>query len=495
MRPSHLNIKPLAAALLMAGMLSACGGGSDGKSTTSGTSTDTAGGSQQSGNTNGTSSGSNADPSSGTPSGSTNTGGASSTQATVMTCDDGATYQCSGAQVVAAGEVALTDFGVQAYGRSTSDQKADRDPTTATGFELASGGTTEVRLGRSSDGSVSRVAVLLDRIGISWDGVKDRPRIIEGFDPTQGVVTSTSGKLKFDNPLPPSSNLSYYDFATAGRNGTQANYAYNRYFPRSTPDRCPTGSSAWCGSKETDGPQVAPGDWRGGGSRPDAINALRFHEDGDIHAGDATNGSWLDGGSGFGVPFPGSKGFRTYTGLSYQYANLGAWFTQDTVQIAEWTGQAGTLEHSTNRRGIVAFGALTNPAVIPATGSATYSGRVYGRYASSKDAEPTGFEGTATVTVDFAKHQASITIQPDSGTIPAGFTATTTFGTGSGNARNAMSGSVDNGKLTGTVTGRYFGPVVSTGSTAQGPAEAGGAFALKNVAGEAVLGGFIVRKQ
>lgn len=501
MRRMQYDLKPLAVALIVAGMLSACGGGSN---TTSGGSSNTAGGSQQQSGNDGGSSGNN----SGNNSGNTDSsaGGSQNQSApTVMACADGANYQCSGKNVAVADGIAFTEFGVQTYARSTSDvnhHPGDADwPTWATkaeGMQLDSGGSAEVRLAREGSSTISPAIVVLDNIGLSWDGKAGRPKIIETFNPTQGRVTLANDTVVADR-FHESGDTGFYDYATKGVAGNQDHYANNRYFPRTNnPPRCGAGYPASCvaadPTRETDGPHNTPGNWAVG--QPDTLTALRFHEDGDIHAGDALDGGWLAGGTGHGAPFPGSKGYRALYAMSFQYANLADWFTQDTVSIAEWTGANGSAEHNSNRRGIVAFGALTNPALLPASGTATYSGRIHGRYAQNNVAEPAQFEGTVTIRMDFAGKTATITVTPDGGASPVAFTASATLGKGAGNLANALSGNVNNGKLSGSVTGRYFGPVVSSGSGGTGPAEAGGAFALKNASsGEAVIGGFIARKQ
>lgn len=499
MKLPPFDIKPVAVALMVAGLLSACGGGGNsqtndqpasGSQAAPGPSTTSGGASQQQSGNTGASGGSSSGNNSGTP--------PVEPQPTFAACTNDTTNQCSGENLIGtAAEVSLTDFGVQAYGKATSDLDktvftADEAPN-ATGLVPAFGGTTQVRLVRDGSGAVTRVALVLKNLDMKWDGATERPTIIETFDPTQGRVKFGTANAIIPDQFHDSSDIAFYDYATKGKAGTQANYANNRYFPRSAdnPARCPKDAN-WCRSTETDGVLYSAGNWRNaGGNLPDTVSATRFHEDGDVHAGSATDGKALPGGSGIGAPFPGSKGFRTYTGFSYQYANLGTWFTADTVWIAEWTGQDGQREHSTNRRGVVAFGALTNPATIPGTGTVTYSGRISGRYASAKNADPSVFEGVASLSVNFATREVTIKIEPDGGSPAITFTATATLAAA---GTNAINGTVDNGKLAGKVSARFFGPVAASGT--QGPAETGGAFSLKNDAtGEAVVGGFIARKQ
>lgn len=422
-----------------------------------------------------------------------------------MSCPDGTAWQCSGGTILRTEPygIALTSSGVQAYGKSTSDlAKPIANTATASGFAPASGGVAEMRLNKDAGGTISSVAVLLSNLGISWDGKTERSAIVETFTPTQGrVQLGANGVLNF-LALPDSANLSFYDFATKGAAGTQANYANNRYFPRTgNPPRCLSGVN--CQSTETNGIQYQQGSWRNGGVNPDSVTADRLHEDGDIHAGDGQpdangNPTILPGGSGIGVAFPGTKGYRSFNGWSYQYANLGAWLTQDTVEIAEWSSASN--EHNQNRRGFVAFGAVTDPARVPASGTASYSGIVEGWYGKNASDDPAFFHGTATITVNFATREVGVdignTTADNSGsTVPAAFKATVGMGAAGSNVANYLTGAVNNGKLTGGVSGRYFGTVASGGSGA-GPAEIGGTISLSNSStGETVVAGFIGRKQ
>lgn len=417
-----------------------------------------------------------------------------------MACADGTGTQCSGNAILRTDNgVALTRSSVQVHGRSTSDMGAvNPNLSSAFGLALASGGTAELRIRKDGNARPSTVAFLLSNMSIRWDGVNDRPLLIETFTPTAGRVwLDANGALAF-GPLPPSSDLGYYDYATLGAAGTKANYANNRYFPRTAPPRCAPGG--WCATTETNGPSIFDGGWRGGGNDPDRVIALRYHEDGDVHAGNGLpdangNPTWLPDGNGIGVPMPGSKGYRTLEHWSYQYANLAAWFTQDTINIYQW---GGTDEHNKNRRGFVAYGDTTTPASVPTGGNATYSGIVRGRYAANATDDPVPFIGTATVTVNFASRSVTVTVQgtvrEDTGaSVPVALTSTVTLGTAD-NA-NYMTGTASNATLNGGLGARLFGPVASGGS-GTGPAEVGGVFRLSNTGtGAAVVAGFIARKQ
>ncbi|MBL8347384.1 MAG: hypothetical protein JNN03_18235, partial [Rubrivivax sp.] len=396
--------------------------------------------------------------------------------------------------------IGLTRSGVQAYGRSTSDLlPTNPTPPTAKGFALTTGGVAEVRLRRDAAGTPATVAVLLDHFGISWNGRTARPRLIETFDPTAGrVQLDANGALAF-SPLPTNTDLGFYDYALRGTAATEGHYANNRYFPRALPARCEPGG--WCATAETTGPRYTAGDWRTGGTDPDHVSATRYHEDGDVHAGNGLpdavgNPTWLPGGNGFGVPVPGSKGAREIRHWSYRYVNLASWFSQDTVNIVEW---GGLDEHSKNRRGFVAYGDVTAPGTVPATGTVAYIGAMHGQYAAASNVEPMPVYGLATVTVDFAARTVTITIDRlvrDDGTgttVAIAFTSTAAL-RASGEA-NYFNGTAGGSTLDGGLSGRLFGPV-GAGGSGTGPAEIGAAFALSNNSTTAALiGGFVARRQ
>jgi hypothetical protein len=491
MESIRFNINPLVAALIAASVLSACGGG---------------GGSATDSTAPATSTGTNGTPTSPATSGTPTTPASVSAPMT-MSCADGPAYQCSGGSVIRSDNgVALTSSGVQVYGKSTSDLATSiAVKTTASGLTTASGGVAEFRLAKDSAGTVSGPAILLSNLGLSWDGKVERPLIIETFRTTQGRVQLDAGGAVTSSALPDSANLGFYDFATKGAAGTQANYANNTYFPRTVnPPRCPADLIP-CPTAESKGLQYVAGDWRTGGGIPDWSSATRLHEDGDVHAGNGVP-STADTSSAspvvtdVGVPFPGSKGYRGYASWSLQYGNLGTWETQDSVLLGEWAAQGS--EHNKKRRGIVAFGAVSDPATVPATGTATYSGIAYGWYAGNATEEPSVFRGAATITVNFATRQTTIAFQNTATfdaaatAVPVTLSATAAMGAAGASVANYLTGPATVGTLTGGISGRYFGPVVTTGTSGAGPAETGGAFQLSNATSGAIaIGGFIARKQ
>ena len=499
MKTFSQNLKPLCLALIAAGFLSACGGGGgDGGTAPSGGTTP--GGTTPGGTTPG-----------GTTPGGTTPGGTApgapepvpATASMVMSCPGGTNVQCSGGGIIRteANGISLTSSGVQAYGRSTSDLATPiLVRTGATGFEPASGGSAEIRITKDANGTPSAPIVILRNLGLSWDNVNDRPPIVETFSNTQGrTILAADGTVTTANALPAPTDLNYYDFATLGPRATQLNYANNRYFPRTgNPSRCAPDVTS-CPTEELITFRQSQGEWRtGNAARPDNLYASRYHEDGDIHAGNATPGStplWLEGGNGIGIPFPGSKGYRGFDHWNLRYTNLGAWVTQDTVIIEEWA-RAGN-EHNKNRRGVVAYGAVTDPATVPTTGTVTYTGFSYGWYSNNAAVDPSVFIGTATVRVNFATRVVTIEVQntntneEPSAAVPVTFTTTASMGAANTNVANYLTGTATSGNLRGGVGGRYFGPIANGA-----PPEMGGTFQMTDRAtGQLVIGGFMVARQ
>jgi hypothetical protein len=417
-----------------------------------------------------------------------------------MLCVDGSDHQCSGDTVLRTDHgIAMTRSGVQVYGRSSSDRL---DPARADGLAPASGGVAEVRVAKDATGVVTRTALLLRGMGISWDGVTERPQTIETFRPHQARVTLTdAGALAFA-PLPPRSDLDFYDYGWRGLRATQAHYANNVYFPRSDPSRCPDYLSE-CPVTETPGLWYYPHNhWRTTGHHPDHAFFVRVHNDGDVHAGDAdASGAPLPGGTGPGVPFPGSKGYRSAHVFGFWYANLAVWLSQDTVNLYEW---GGADEHNTNRRGLVAFGPTTDADSVPVSGQARYAdGFVAGLYVGAAGADPIRFRGRVDVTVDFATGAATVSIRD---TFPEGreearagldFDVQVAIAAATGGTANYLNGPVTAGPVSmqGGLGARFFGPLVAGGTGGIGPAEIGGTFhAVGETDGSMLLGGFIARK-
>lgn len=500
------NRAPLAALLLSAWLVSACGGGGGTSSVAADATTQPGSGQPAVTGSGANAPGGASTPSTGDPATSTISGppGAPATidgAAMVMRCEDGPGVQCSGtAPLRTDNGIVLTASGVQAYGRSTSDLMTP-NPTMTSAFGLApaSGGWAEIRLTKDASGSASAPALILRNLGLTWDGRNERPPIIETFRTSAGRIQLDANGRITSLPLPPSADLDFYDFARRGpASATQANYANNVYFPRAdNPARCPDDLNP-CPAIETNGLRAVAGDWRSGGTTPDAANAVRVHEDGDVHAGDGIpdasgQRTILPGGDGPGVPFPGSKGYRSFDNLGYRYSNLSLWLTQDTVVFQEWAGLGN--EHNKNRRGVVAFGEVTPPADVPASGNASYAGLVEGWYSSNGSTDPVVFRGVASVTVNFATREATVVLRDaasseGTGTIPINFSGRTLLGWAGTNTANYFMGAASNGGLRGGISGRLFGTASAV------PAEVAGIVSLADpLTGATVLAGFLTRRQ
>lgn len=417
---------------------------------------------------------------------------------TTMSCVDGAGWQCSGTQLRTDNGVTVTNSGVQAYGQSTSDlAPGNTNPTTATGLEPTSGGTVEMRFKRNIPGdlAITRAGLVMTNLGITWDGANPRPPAIEVFEPTQGVTKlNPNGSLSWVNALPLPSDMSYYNWQGLGANATQSNYANNRYFPRAAPVTCPPGTTT-CANTETAGIAYSIGAFRTGGTDPDRTTATRLHSDGDIKAG-------VPPGPPGGVPFAGNKGIRSLVAFSFDYSNIGTWATEETVLVDEWAN-AG-LEHTTNRRGVVAFGDTTPSAQIPSSAGIDYAGVVYGWYFSGSGTDLVYYRATATVSVNFDSRQVAIKFSNavqdgTTTTVPIAAEVTTGLGAAGSNVANYFTGaaaSSGSNVMNGGIGGRFFGPVAAGRSGNIGPAEIAGSFSLLNSTTKAsTVGGFIGRRQ
>ena len=417
--------------------------------------------------------------------------------ATTMACPDAGT-QCTGSVILRTDSgIAVTASGVQVYATSTNDLATpNTTPAIAYGLKPAAGGLADIRVKHDASGAVTSVALVLSKLGLSWDGKHERPTIVETFLTHQGRVQLDADGKVTNAVLPPSSDLGFFDFARKGKAGTQSHYANNAYFPRDEPIRCPSDATD-CPQQETDGVQSFAGDWHQGGTLPDNALATRLHEDGATDAGDNAdaNGNPVAPPNGRGVPFPGFKGFRNFHDWSYQYANLASWITQDTVEISEW---GGALEHNKARRGFAAFGQVTPPASVPSTGTARYIGYLKGWWSFDPGQDSYPIAGDVEAVVDFAARTVKLTVTStriDEGTldpVPANLTAT--VGISSAQFANYFSGAATNDTLSGALSGRFFGPV-ATGGSGHPPPELAGAFRLSAANnGPVAIGGFLLRK-
>lgn len=423
---------------------------------------------------------------------------------TTMVCKDSGNTNCSGDSILSiTNGVALTASGVQTYATSTNDlMTPNPDPTQAYGLRPATGGKVEVRLKRDAAGVIESVALLMSEMGLSWDGKNERPPVIETFSTLQGRAQLDSKGLVTFGPLPPATDLNFYDFATKGAAGTQAHYANNVYFPRSEPVHCPANKPD-CPNAESPPLLIGQGDWKTGGNLPDTLIATHLHSDGATEGGDEvkqnTQTTIRDQfilSISTGIPYPGFKGFRNYIQWSYGWANLGSWITQDTVMINEW---GGNNEHNKMRRGFLAFGGVTNPAQMPTTGTATYTGALRGWFSYNELEDSYPIYGNVVVVVDFARQSVEIKFsdtrldEDNFANVP--ISLSTTANIGSGNLANYFTGNANNGTVAGGIGARFFGPVTTSGGTT-GPAEVAGNFTFQSAnKGPVAIGGFLLKKQ
>ncbi|MFM9888138.1 MAG: hypothetical protein ACKVQT_34370 [Burkholderiales bacterium] len=358
---------------------------------------------------------------------------------------------------------------------------------------------------------------MLRNLGLSFSGdagaAGERLPIIEVFRTDAGrSVADSNGLVTDTNPLPPSFLFN------------PTNYVNNRYFPMvpvpttaNTTPSCiqpPPVATTPCPNVETTGLLLnEAGSFRPPlsvvlNATPDQVTATRLHEDGDRDI--AT------------VPLtyrsPGSKGLRFFQNYGYQHANLSAWFTDDIVNITGWRSATAAFgEHTKNRRGTVAFGAVTDFMTVPATGMVAYSetqavnplsgeqSRVWAWYTPNGSTDPVVILGKATVIANFDTREVKVEIRnmltftnPPAAvpTLPASFTITMAMGNPGTNTANYMTGAgafdAASQTLNGGMSARFFGPVPVGGV----PPEVGGTFSLASTTAPkaAIIGGFIAKK-
>lgn len=335
-------------------------------------------------------------------------------------------------------------------------------------------------------------------INISWDGRTDRPKILESFRTTQGRVAQNASGILTVSPVPAFTDIAFFNFTSAGTAATKGNYANNTFFPRADPQRC-TGTAPPGGfpTVESTGLTSTLGDWNISppGTRPHTANASRLHSDGDVYAGAATgSGGLLPGGTGPGVACPGSMGFRVVDVRNYQYANLVRWLTQDRVHQVQWGGAADRDQH---RRGFATVGNVTDPTIVPTTGTSLYPvGYLWGQYSATGASGPEEIIADISVSVNHATRAVTIAVTnmrilSSGAPVPLNFSTTPALGASGTANTNYFTTAISTGTgLTGGLSGRLFGPVAGGGAP-----EIGGAFRLSGGSSPAaVVGGFIARR-
>ncbi len=403
------------------------------------------------------------------------------------TCATGVST-CSGdAETGRLGALRLTASGVQTIAASTNDllatpRQRGLDAQIAYGLAPLDQGLAGVRVVRASDGAVTAVNLRLSGLGLSWDGTRERPVIIETFGLPRGRVQAGTGGMASLAALPAASDTTFWNNNPATGAGTQANYANNIYFARElSTAHCAEGDAA-CVTAAQNGLRLRRGDWRNGGIIPDQVQASRLHEDGATQAPDA-------------IPFAGFKGYRDLWNWNYRYAHVAGWITQDTVNIVEW---GGNDEHNKARRGIIAFGEQTPSDSIARSGTARYIGLAHGWYSPDGAIEPYPIAADVEIVTDFAARSARVRLfnlrvdenQSPSPQFSVESSNTVPFGGG-----NTVGGSLTHGSAVGQLGARFFGPV-SSGA----PAEIAGSFMLRGSQSTAItgtlfgVGGFIARR-
>ena len=131
---------------------------------------------------------------------------------------------------------------------------------------LASGGTVEVRSGRSKNSAPSDVALIMSNLGLSWDGTTERPQIIETFSLTSKRVELSSNGFLLNKDLPALNDESFFDYPLRGSAATQSHYANNVYFPRPQDAACSNVNA--CLLTESPPLVIEHGDWKTGGNQP-----------------------------------------------------------------------------------------------------------------------------------------------------------------------------------------------------------------------------------
>ncbi len=386
---------------------------------------------------------------------------------------------CSGSVVGnPVGALRLTSNGVQTIAVSTSDLSASNsDVTEAVGLQPGTDGLAEIRVLRDADANISAVDLLLSDLKLFWNGKSERPRIIENFGIARGRVQLGSQGMSTLTALPAESDP-FWDNRPETYTGTQDHYANNHYFEQAAPS-CDD-SSAACIAAADKGLTLTRGDWKNGGLRPNQISTMRLHEDGATQAPAH-------------IPYPGFKGYRSLWNWNYDYAQVAGWITKDTINIQEWGGGG---EHNKERRGTIAYGQLTDIGAMPASGIVSYLGYARGWYSPDGLTEVFPIAADISVTVDFAKHQATLQLLdlridewlPPEVDPAVKLAATSVNLLPFGSPANSAVGAISHAGVAGHAGLRFYGP-----ATHGAPPEIAGSFALKGASGISAIGGFIAR--
>lgn len=423
-------------------------------------------------------------------------------------CKGDGSVQCGGEKILQTeNAIAITASGVQTYGASLSNLTTKGNADRPTGLRLASGGSAEVRLTRDKNGLPSGVTLLLSNLGLSWDGLTERPPIIETFSVTpKRVEMSSNGIVRFKE-LPTPEDINFYDYAQLGSAATQSHYANNVYFPRPQGAACSANRDV-CLLSESPPFKGELGDWKSGGSTPDKLSAHHLHLDGAVEVGAGApprivnvqeNSLVLNSDDLLGGLTPGAQGARHYQQWSYGWASLGVWDTLDMMNMQVW---GGTHDHLEQRLGTIAFGTVTIPERIPQSGKATYRGEVHGWFNDASLTNPVLFYANADMIVNFVDNSSElrlldIRLSEDHAAEIKLSLLTAKLKLSTQSLRNYLYGRIAEPDMSGNVGARFFGPIAS-GPNGSGPLEMAGSFNLNDGpdgSGLVLLGGFLLRKQ
>ena len=422
-------------------------------------------------------------------------------------CYGDASVQCSGASNLHIdNHIAVTAYGVHTYGVSIPSGVSKTSPVNPVGLMLASGGTVEVRSGRSKNSAPSDVALIMSNLGLSWDGTTERPQIIETFSLTSKRVELSSNGFLLNKDLPALNDESFFDYPLRGSAATQSHYANNVYFPRPQDAACSNVNA--CLLTESPPLVIEHGDWKTGGNQPTKLVASHAHLDGAVEVSSIGTPGNFDNHDVYiakgthiilGGLTLGAQGYRTYTQWSYGWSNLGVWATQDIVNMPIW---GGSREDKKLISGTVAFGTVSIPDRIPVMGTAIYSGNIYGWLSYDPTGSSVPFFANASVTVNFANNTAEFVfsktrlIEKDDSDVFLPLVQTTIV-LDRQNIRNYLSGRLDFASMQGGIGARFFGPI-TTGGSGSAPVEMAGSFNMQCEQASdclVLVGGFLLKKQ
>lgn len=169
-----------------------------------------------------------------------------------------------------------------------------------------------------------------------------------------------------------------------------------------------------------------------------------------------------------------------------------------SMSLAGWNYQSfGVWETGvgagSGTMGAMTFGAETSPALIPTTGTYTFSGVADGIYTNSAG-KLFVVSSSMTANADFATRSISFATTGSQTSLPGGTTATLNMGLNTNGTLSYASGSnqfngfittigggVGNAAMTGNATGKFYGPTAD---------EIGGTFAVSGGSVTRFIGGF-----